>query len=193
MQQKQPTASNNSSIQVSTSPECLSAVVLTICNKTEASQINEMIDELLRQSSAVHNGDMTRAESMLVAQAHTLDGIFAKLASLALSTKDLDRLDQYMKLAFRAQNQSRATLETLSAIKTPKQVAFVRQANIGNQVQVNNQSPKSSSRTQEKNKSPNELLENDHGKRMDTRTSSKASRTDSAMATLEKKHRSKNT
>lgn len=31
-------------------------------------------------------------------------------------------------------NQSRATLQTLAELKTPKQIAFVKQANIDNQV-----------------------------------------------------------
>ncbi len=43
-----------------------------------------------------------------------------------------------MRLALKAQNQTRTTLQTLAELKAPKQIAFVRQANIGNQVQVNN-------------------------------------------------------
>lgn len=75
---------------------------------------------------------------MLIAQAHTLDGLFAKLASHALTSTDLSRFVRYMKLALRAQAQSRTTLQTLGEIKSPKQFAYVGQANIGNQVQVNN-------------------------------------------------------
>lgn len=45
-----------------------------------------------------------------------------------------------MKLALKAQNQSRATLHTLMQRHQPKQTAFIKQANIahGHQ-QVNNQ------------------------------------------------------
>ncbi|MNZ96000.1 hypothetical protein D3C78_1151760 [compost metagenome] len=124
--------------RIATTPECLSASVLTICQKIDHSQINEMVDELSRQSAAIRSGDMARAESMLLAQAHTLDGLFARLASQALSTSRLDVLDRYMRLALKSQNQARATLQTLAEIKAPKQVAFVQQANIGNQIQVNN-------------------------------------------------------
>jgi hypothetical protein len=45
----------------------------------------------------------------------------------------------HMRLAFKAQSQSRAAIETLAEIKNPRQVTFFKQANIagGNQ-QVNN-------------------------------------------------------
>jgi hypothetical protein len=39
-------------------------------------------------------------------------------------------LEAYLRLGLKAQSQSRATLETLSRIKNPQPVAFVRQANI---------------------------------------------------------------
>jgi len=48
----------------------------------------------------------------------------------------------YMRLAFKAQSQCRATWETIATIKHPPAVAFVKQANYaaGNQ-QVNNGTP----------------------------------------------------
>ena len=171
-----------------TNPESLSASVLTICQNIERTQINEMVDELKQQSAAIHNNDMSRAESMLIAQAHTLDGLFAKLASQALTSNDLSKFERYMKLALKAQSQSRATLQTLGDIKAPKQIAFVKQANIGNQVQVNNTTT-AHARTRKKQKEPNELLEEHHGERLDTRTKSKTSRVNKTVATVEKQHR----
>lgn len=168
-----------------TNPESLSASVLTICQNIERTQINEMVDELKQQSAAIHNNDMSRAESMLIAQAHTLDGLFAKLASQALTSNDLSKLERYMKLALRAQAQSRATLQTLGEVKTPKQFAYVGQANIGNQVQVNNECV-AATRTREKQKAQNELMEVQHDERLDARTTGKASRTRPAMAAVEK-------
>lgn len=61
---------------------------------------------------------------MLTAQAHTLDGLFAKLTSDALACPDMERLERYMKLALKAQNQARATLQTLVELKAPKKIAF---------------------------------------------------------------------
>lgn len=173
-----------------TNPESLSASVLTICQNIDQTQVNEMVDELKQQSAAIHNNDMSRAESMLIAQAHTLDGLFAKLASHALTSNDLGKFERYMKLALKAQSQSRATLQTLGDVKAPKQIAFVKQANIGNQVQVNNNSTATArARTRKKQKEPNELLEAHHGERLDTRAASSTGRVNQTVATMEKEHR----
>ncbi|MGP3792514.1 hypothetical protein [Pseudomonas sp. B392_1p] len=174
-----------------TSPECLSASVLTICQNIDQSQITEMVGELKQQTAAIRADDLSRAESMLIAQAHTLDGLFARLASLALTTGDLDAMERYMRLAFKSQSQARATLQTLGELKTPKQIAFVRQANIGNQVQVNNDSGASRARARKNKKAPNELLEVEHGERLDTRATGSAGGVDPAMAALETEHRPK--
>ena len=173
--------------QTVTSPECLSASVLTICQDIERSQIREMISELKRQTAAVHMDDLSRAQSMLIAQAHTLDGLFAKLASQALTARNIEVMERYMRLALKSQNQARATLQTLGELKTPKQIAFVRQANIGNQVQVNNGSVPT--RPQKSQNAPTELLEVTHGELLDTRTASTTGGTDSAMAPVGAKHR----
>lgn len=127
--EKHPDESNSQAMaRVVTSPECLSASVLTICQNIDHAQVTEMVDELSKQSAAIHNGDMKRTESMLIAQAHTLDGLFATLANKALTDGHVDMLERYMRLALKAQNQSRATLQTLVELKTPKQFAFVKQA-----------------------------------------------------------------
>ena len=165
-----------------TSPEALSASVLTICRGIEPSYIHDMVDELRKQTAAVHGDDLSRAESMLMAQAHTLDGLFARPIADALTSSAMDKMERYMKLGLKAQNQARATLQTLSELKHPKQVAFVKQANIGNQVQVNNDS--NPTRTRKNKKAPNELLEAEHGERMDTRAASPASRADPAKSPM---------
>lgn len=180
-------ASERALARTVTSPECLSASVLTICQNIQHTQINEMIKELKHQTAAVQSNDLSRAESMLIAQAHTLDGLFARLTTNALTSTDMDKLERYMKLALKAQNQARATLQTLVELKTPKQVAFVKQANIGSQVQVNNAGSPSHARTNKK--APNELLEVEHGERLDTRATGTASGVDSAMAPVGAKHR----
>tara|TARA_R110000868_G_scaffold86703_1_gene243070 strand:- start:13072 stop:13671 length:600 start_codon:yes stop_codon:yes gene_type:complete len=174
-----------------TTPESLSASVLTLTHKLNHSQLIEMVDELKQQSAAVHANDMSRAESMLMSQAHTLDGLFAKLASKALAAEQLSVMDPLMRLALKAQNQARATLQTLAELKTPKHIAFVKQANIGNQVQVNNGAVTTRTRTRKNQKVPNELLEVENGERMDTRAASAASNADPAMETLGTKHRPK--
>lgn len=173
-----------------TTPESLSASVLMLTHKLNYSQLIEMVNELKQQSAAVHANDMSRAESMLMSQAHTLDGLFAKLASKALAAEQLSVMDPLMRLALKAQNQARATLQTLAELKAPKHIAFVKQANIGNQVQVNNSAVTTRTRARKIRKAPNELLEVEHGERMDTRATGKAGAADPAMATVEVQHRS---
>jgi hypothetical protein len=58
--------------------------------------------ELTRQASAVQTGDLSRAEEMLTAQAHTLDAIFNQLATRAANADDLPQLEALLKLALRA-------------------------------------------------------------------------------------------
>lgn len=172
-----------------TSPECLSAAVISMSRDLGAAQMTEMVAELKQQSAAIHGNDMSRAESMLTAQAHTLDSLFAHLSTQALTSTDMAKLERYMKLALKAQAQSRATLQTLGEIKSPKHFAFVGQANIGNQVQVNNGNTTAPERTRKKQKAPNELLEAQHDERLDTRAAGKAGRANPAVATVGKKHR----
>jgi len=101
-------------------------------------QITALAEELISQVLDVMSGAMGRPEAMLTAQAHTLDAIFNSLASRAVLNFESGREsggysqtgDAYLRLAMRAQNQCRATLEALAMIKNPPGVAFVRQANI---------------------------------------------------------------
>lgn len=102
--------------------------------------LQEMVLELNRQVTEAQNGDRKQAESLLHCQATTLNAIFVEMARRAALNmgKNLDATEAYMRMALRAQNQSRATLETLSAMKNPS-VVITKQANIsaGHQ-QVNN-------------------------------------------------------
>ncbi|GGH90173.1 hypothetical protein [Pseudomonas fluvialis] len=175
--------------RLSLTPECLSAVVLLDSKMMGNLDVIDVVDELRRQTAALNSGDMTRAEDMLLAQAHTLDNLFAQLTGRALRSQQLSALEPYMRLALKAQNQARATLQTLGELKAPKQVAFVQQANIGNQVQVNNGTAAQPARTRKTQKAPNELLEVQHGERLDTRATGSAGSADKAMATLEEQHR----
>jgi len=91
--------------------------------------------------SEVKRGDgLKAAERMLLSQSHALDALFASLARrAALNVGEyMGAAEVYLKLAMRAQNQCRMTLETLATIKNPP-VVFAKQANIahGHQ-QVNN-------------------------------------------------------
>jgi hypothetical protein len=148
-----------------TLPQTNAAAVIENWQK-DTHDVNALAAELGRQVEAVNGGDLRRAEGMLIAQAHTLDSIFTNLARRATTQEYLKQWETYMRMAMKAQNQCRMTLETLAAIKNPP-VVYARQANINNggQQQVNNgpapNSTPTSAHPQETAFQPNELLE-DH-------------------------------
>ena len=154
--------------------------------------INEVIVALNDEVSEVVNGRMTRPEEMLVTQAHTLDMLFSTLAQRSITNMNggfLPAADTYMRLAMKAQSQCRSTLEALSEIKNPRTATFIKQQNVAGQQQVNNgQSP-----AQEKNITPtNELLEHQHGERLDTGTAATPSAVNPKLATVAAINRAKN-
>lgn len=132
--------------------------------------LTDMVASLRTHGEAVNRGDLHAAERMLNAQAVALNAIFGELArraALNMGTH-LPATETYLRLALKAQSQSRATVETLAAIKNPP-VVFARQANIAHgPQQVNNgPAPKSNSpalacaraRPGEIESEPSELLE----------------------------------
>jgi hypothetical protein len=132
--------------------------------------LSGLTKSLTEQTSASSHGDLTRAETMLTAQAHTLDAIFNTLARRAIKAEYMDHLDRYLKLALRAQSQCRATWEALGTIKNPPVMGYVRQANIAHgPQQVNNASPiqANTSRAGEHPNVQNKLLEANDGQRLD--------------------------
>lgn len=168
-------------------------------------ELPSLVLELLSQSQAVVSGKMGRPESILIDQAHTLDAIFNRLARAAAANFDAvgedaryrEAVETYLRLAFRAQSQCRATLETLGALKNPSAVAFVRQANIANgPQQVNNgvpaPGPAIPSRARESVSAQSRLLERQHGERLDTLAAGAAGGADPAMAPLGEIHGTEN-
>ena len=186
--------------QLTLSPEFAANRVIHCADKyTDIHQntdVQSLVDELRTQSAAVHRGNLEHVEAMLMNQATALQTLFAGLTERAMNQNQISSMESYMRLALKSQNQSRATLETLAAIKNPP-VVIARQANInqgsGNQ-QVNNGTPdpiqpvhiQSPSRARKKRIPPNELLEVKHGsEKLDPRTAGKAGRQNPAMATVE--------
>jgi hypothetical protein len=118
-------------------------------------------------------------------QAHTLDASFNNLAKRTITSQYMANLDTYLKFALRAQSQSRATWEALSAIKNPPVMSYVRQANIANgPQQVSSGVPEDEPRAQENQNSQKKLMERKVDERMDTGTTGKAGKADPAMTTL---------
>jgi len=137
--------------------------------------IQAFVEELRRHAAIVRGGDLSRGEEMLTAQAHSLNSLFYSLANRAAANSKegyLTAAESYMKLAMRAQAQCRSTWEAIAEIKNPRQVAFVKQTNMGNNVQVNNGNGPTElpSRTEKTQIEQNKLLEATNGERLDTRT-----------------------
>jgi hypothetical protein len=123
---------------------------------------------LMESTERVNRGDLAAAEALLMAQAVTLNAMFANLILRARDSQYVESFDRYMRCGLRAQAQCRATLETLAAIKNPPTV-FAKQANIANgPQQVNNTAlVQEGSRVRAlPGPLPNELLEG-HVERMD--------------------------
>ena len=99
------------------------------------------VEALEASVAAVQRGELGDAEALLMAQAVTLNTIFARCAvpaSRNLEGRYLDGTERYLRLAFRAQSQCRTTIETLAVLKNPTTI-FARQANIAQgPQQVNN-------------------------------------------------------
>jgi hypothetical protein len=171
-------------------PTLRSAITVLQCDYASLKDIDikALMDELGSQVSQVSKGDLGRGEAMLTAQAHTLDALFHKLTQKALSADYTNQLETYMRLALKAQNQTRTTWEAISRIQNPT-VNYVKQANIAHNQQINNGKPESVS---EKPISPNKLLEEEDYERLDGGAKAPPIGVDQELETVGAVHRSSN-
>jgi hypothetical protein len=150
-------------------------------SSSDGFDIQANMTALERTIQQIKSGDLSKIEEMYISQAVALEAMFASLARRAKAQDKLLQYETHMRLALKAQNQSRATLQALVQLKQPSQTTFVKQANIaqGHQ-QVNNLA--------EKNITPqNELLEDEHGgSQLDTGTASTPKGANSALEALGK-------
>ncbi len=129
----------------------------------------DMVGEIHRQMDEFHSGETKGIEGILIGQAVALNAIFADMARQSSDSKDSEKTEAYMRMALKAQSQSRATIETLANIKNPRQTVITNQANISNgPQQVNNTLHRGSdadSNTSKKIKiEQNKLLKHDKAK-----------------------------
>lgn len=145
-----------------------------------ARDLTELAAELEAQTRAVSTGDLSRGEAMLTAQAHTLDAVFNKMARMALNTDCINQMETFLKLALRAQNQTRTTWEAVSRMQNP--AVYMRQTNIAHNQQINN----------EPDNPRNKLLEQQYGERLDLGAASTAGRVDTTVEAVGAVHRPTN-
>jgi hypothetical protein len=112
--------------------------VKKFANVEDSIEVSDYILELQKAGNEVVDGNLGRLERMLTSQAIALDTMFNQLALKAAGAEYLKNYEVFMRLAFKAQAQSRNTVEALAMLKHPQ--PFISQTNIG-QVghnQVNN-------------------------------------------------------
>ncbi|WP_262965839.1 hypothetical protein [Methylobacter psychrophilus] len=137
---------------------------------------------LVKEVEKVASGNMRRPEAMLLSQAHTLDQLFNSLAQKAFTQTHMPHYESFLRLAFKAQGQCRATIQTLSDIKNPS-VVYAKQANIANgHQQINNGVP--APRTEDKKNQHNELLTELPNETLDSRRTGETISIDSELATM---------
>ena len=178
------------------------AVVSLYANSlgTTDDDLAALTGQLAEYVQEVSTGDLKRAEAMLFGQAHALQAIFMSLARRATTQDYLKQWEAYLRMALKAQNQCRMTLETLATIKNPP-VVFARQANINNggQQQVNNggQGVSAPVRAGAHAQAPagnpqidrTELMEASDGERLDTGAASTTGGADSHLEAMGAVHR----
>lgn len=169
--------------RISLTPNVKAAITLRAASKPTLGDLvlNDLADELASCIAAARNDDLSWLKEVLAAQAVVLDGLFHDLAQRGLLNAGvcLNAAEAYMRLAIKAQSQCRATVEALNAMKHLPNVNVVRQANVGQNVQLTSRVVSAKSETEQ-----SELMEGQHGERLDDRAARQAGATDSAMATV---------
>jgi hypothetical protein len=158
-------------------------------NLADEIDVPGLLATLRDHASAISEGDLSRAEAMLINQADALQAIFVSLTERSLRQEYLVHAEGFMRLALKAQSQCRATLETLSNVKNPP-VIYARQANVttGPQQINNGVDP---TRARENQNTPNQLLGVADELRQDSRASGYTVKDDPPLEAVAKVHRAK--
>jgi hypothetical protein len=168
---------------------------LTITDKDDnvASAAGKLA-HLANLSKAAISGDQSQSIKMLCSQMATLDVLFNTLVISAGNNKNegyIGHAETYLKLAFKAQSQSRNAAEALNDILHPRTTTFVKQNNSAKNMQINHHS--GDSRAGKSENAPNELLEVTDGERLEFGTQGEAIADDASVATVGTLDRAANT
>jgi len=149
----------------------------------EILDIPALIELMREQATAVQGGSLAEAEAMLINQATALQALFVRLIERGVAQEGLSQYEAHMRLGLRAQNQCRATLETLAAIKNPP-IVYARQANVTTGPQQINNGAAVPAQAREIETEQTQLLRADHGQGMDTGAAGAAIGSDPTVAAL---------
>lgn len=148
--------------------------------------LSRVMKAMVDSAKRIKANDFSDVEGMLMSQASVLNGMFADLAQRAAlnrSSGHFEAAQAYLKLAFKAQNQTRMTLETLSAIKNPP-VVYARQANIAHGPQQVNNGTATATHAEENANRPSKLLETSNERAMDAGATTETVTSHSALETV---------
>ena len=154
--------------------------------------LDACVRTLKATAKRVTDGDNADLERMLSAQVMALNSVFTSLATRANNANLMPHMETFMRFALKAQNQCRATIDTLAQIRNPRQTVITKQANISNGPQVNSTlhqgSEQQFSSLKNSEIEQNKLLSHEQAERpyMDTRTESQTSGDYPTMAALGK-------
>lgn len=153
--------------------------------------LGELVRNIELHTDLVNTGEMRRIEGMLVSQAIALESLFTHLAERAMAHTQIPGFEANMRMALRAQNQSRTTIEALVNLKNPP-IVYAKQANIANgPQQVNNGTPpQAEGPSRESRNPPNKVLEHSKNELLDTGTKGKAGRSHPPLEAVGAVHRS---
>jgi hypothetical protein len=143
--------------------------------------VASVVTAMTETAKRISTNNLQEVEATLVSQATAMNIMFTELGRRAALNMgaNLDASERYFRMALKAQNQCRMTLETLSNIKNPP-VIYAKQANITNgPQQVNNHAHAGENKNQ-----PNKVLEQGNDERMDGGTQSQTSASNSELETV---------
>ena len=197
---KRPAAELKADALLGTGAVCNARVIRSFHTNREKLDLDACVTILAAAAKKVSDGDCSGTESILSAQAVALNTIFTSMAIRANSCKFIPDMEAYMRLALKAQNQCRSTLDTLAQIKHPRQTVITKQANISNGPQQVNNTLNQGGEQQLLNLKNSEIEQNKllkkHGQekdeRVDTGKTGAAGGSDPAMAAVDKVNRGKN-
>ena len=91
--------------------------------------ITALAKHLSAQVDTVKEGNFAEMEAILVSQITALHTLFARMTERAMNCQHIPGFEANMRVALRAQNQCRTTIDTLIGAKNPS-IVYARQANV---------------------------------------------------------------
>jgi hypothetical protein len=161
----------NAAARMLIGPHVTNANVMAYFSKAingEILPIAPLLTALTESAKRVNKNEMADVEATLISQATALNFMFGELGRRAALNMGeyLETSERYLRMALKAQNQCRMTLETLSNIKNPP-VVYAKQANIANGPQQVNNGTQPRAYAEKNQNQPSKVLEVDNEQRMD--------------------------